>query len=187
MDTTAGSYATALAEVAKSNDTLDKASQQVEKVAGVLTDPPVLEYFTDPTVDVEDQKKALDEIAESLELEPYITNFLKVVVDMKRVDMIDDIAKEFEAYYNTITGTELAVVASVVPMDNEHLAQIAKSVQRLTGAKNVRLKTEIDPSLVAGFTIRYGASGSKFIDMSVRKQLDELAKQLEFSVDLVPS
>ena len=38
-------------------------------------------------------------------------------------------------------------------------------------AKNVRIKTVIDPSLVTGFTIRYKNFGSKLIDMSVKKQL----------------
>ena len=61
----------------------------------------------------------------------------------------------------------------------QKLAQIAKQVQKLTGAKNVRVKTVLDPSLVAGFTIRYGDSGSKLIDMSVKKQLEDIAAQLE--------
>ncbi|WP_145984840.1 F0F1 ATP synthase subunit delta, partial [Klebsiella pneumoniae] len=76
---------------------------------------------------------------------------------------------------------EVAVVTSVVKLENEHLAQIAKGVQRLTGAKNVRIKTEIEPSLVAGFTIRYGNAGSKLVDMSVKKQLEEIAAQLDLS------
>lgn len=80
-----------------------------------------------------------------------------------------------------LTDTELAVVSSVVPLESQHLAQIAKQVQKLTGAKNVRVKTVIDPSLVAGFTVRYGNSGSKLIDMSVKKQLEEIAAQLDLS------
>ncbi|KAK2995076.1 hypothetical protein RJ640_028246 [Escallonia rubra] len=64
-------------------------------------------------------------------------------------------------------------------MESQHVAQITKGVQRLTGSKNVRIKTVINPSLVAGFTIRYGNSGSKLIDMSVKKQLEEIVAQLD--------
>lgn len=71
------------------------------------------------------------------------------------------------------------MVTSVVKLESQHLAQIAKQVQKLTGAKNVRIKTNLDPSLVAGFTVRYGNSGSKFIDMSVKKKLEEIASQLD--------
>lgn len=43
----------------------------------------------------------------------------------------------------------------------------------------MRIKTSLNESLVAGFTIRYGNGGSKLIDMSVKKQLEEIAETLE--------
>ncbi|KAL0284299.1 UNVERIFIED_CONTAM: ATP synthase delta chain, chloroplastic [Sesamum angustifolium] len=98
---------------------------------------------------------------------------------MKRIDLIKEIVKEYEVVYNKITDTQVAVVTSVVQLESQHLAQIAKEVQRLTSARNIRIKTVIDPSLVAGFTIRYGNSGSKLIDMSVKKQLEEIAAELD--------
>lgn len=75
----------------------------------------------------------------------------------------------------------MAIVSSVVKLEPQHMAKIAKRVQKLTGAKNVRIKTVMDPSLVAGFTIRYGSSGSKLIDMSVKKQIEEISA--EFKLD----
>ncbi|MBA0549804.1 hypothetical protein Golob_020814 [Gossypium lobatum] len=175
----ASSYATALADVAKSNNTLDATSSDVEKVEKIFSDPQVLEFFTNPTIDVLKKRQVLDEIVSSSELQPHTANFLNILVDAKRIDLIKEIVKEFELVYNELTDTELAVVSSVVKLESQHLAQIAKQVQKLTGAKNVRIKTLIDPSLVAGFTIRYGSSGSKLIDMSVKKQLEEIAAQLD--------
>lgn len=175
----ASSYATALADVAKSNNTLDATSSDVEKVEKIFSDPQVLQFFTNPTIDVLKKRQVLDEIVSSSELQPHTANFLNILVDAKRIDLIKEIVKEFELVYNQLTDTELAVVSSVVKLESQHLAQIAKQVQKLTGAKNVRIKTMIDPSLVAGFTIRYGSSGSKLIDMSVKKQLEEIAAQLD--------
>lgn len=77
-------------------------------------------------------------------------------------------------------------MASVVRLESQDLAQIAQAVQELTGAKNVRIKTLIDPSLVAGFTIRYGEGGSKVIDMSIKKQLEEIASNLELPTVSLP-
>lgn len=175
----ASSYATALADVAKSNNTLDATSADVEKVEKIFSDPQVLEFFTNPTIDVLKKRQVLDEIISSSELQPHTANFLNILIDAKRIDLIKEIVEEFELVYNQLTDTELAVVSSVVKLESQHLAQIAKQVQKLTGAKNVRIKTLIDPSLVAGFTIRYGNSGSKLIDMSVKKQLEEIAAQLD--------
>ncbi|KAG6413055.1 hypothetical protein SASPL_125754 [Salvia splendens] len=73
---------------------------------------------------------------------------------MKRVDLIKEIAAEFELIANRLSETEVATVASVVELEPQHLAEIAKRVQKLTGAKNVKLKTVIDKSLLAGIIIR---------------------------------
>lgn len=177
--TAAGSYATALADVAKSNGTLDKTADDVEKIVKVFSDELVLDFFCNPTIEIEKKRELLDEIAETSRIQPHTANFLNILVDMKRIDLIKEIAKEFELVYNKLTDTEMAVVTSVVNLESEHLAQIAKQVQKLTGAKNVRIKTAIDPSLVAGFTIRFGNGGSKLIDMSVKKQLEDIAADLE--------
>lgn len=177
--TAAASYAAALADVAKSNNTLDATSTDIEKIEKVFSDTQVCQFFCSPTVDLENKRKVIDEIAETSSLQPHTANFLNILIDAKRIDLINDIIKEFETVYNKITDTEMAIVSSVVKLESQHLAQIAKQVQKLTGAKNVRIKTVIDPSLVAGFTIRYGNSGSKLIDMSVKKQLEDIAAQLD--------
>ncbi|CAD5167501.1 unnamed protein product, partial [Musa acuminata subsp. malaccensis] len=181
MDTAASSYANALAEVAKSNGTLEATVADMEKVDRLFADPAVQSFFANPTVAPEKKRDILVEISGSSELQPHTVNFLNILVDMSRIDIIAEIVKEFDACYNHITGTELAVVTSVVDMGEDDVAQIAQTVKRLTGAKKVRIKAVLDPSLIAGFTIRYGSSGSKFIDMSVKKQLDEIASQLDFS------
>ncbi|KAG6408224.1 hypothetical protein SASPL_131228 [Salvia splendens] len=69
---------------------------------------------------------------------------------MKRVDLIKEIAAEFELIANRLSETEVATVASVVELEPQHLAEIAKRAQKL----NVKLKTVIDKSLLAGIIIR---------------------------------
>ncbi|KAI4366829.1 hypothetical protein MLD38_022646 [Melastoma candidum] len=177
--TASASYAVALADVAKSNNTLEPTSADVEKLDQLFSDTDVLAFFTNPTIELEKKRRLVDDIRSSYSLQPTTANFINILVDANRIDLIKDIVKDFETVYNTITDTELAVVSSVVQLESQHLAQVAKQVQKLTGAKNVRIKTVIDPSLIAGFTVRYGNSGSKLIDLSVRKQLQDLATQLD--------
>ncbi|KAL9246598.1 hypothetical protein vseg_020114 [Gypsophila vaccaria] len=176
-DTVAGRYATALADVANSNGTLPATSDDVSTLEKIFTDPEVYSFFCSPVIGVAEKRSVLDDIVKTAGLQPHTANFLNVLVDMDRIELLKDIVKEFERVYNLITGTEMALVTSVVNLESEHLAQIAKGVQKLTGAKNVRIKTAIDPSLVAGFTIRYG--GSRLVDLSVKTQLDEIASQID--------
>ncbi|KAL5982050.1 hypothetical protein ACLOJK_016119 [Asimina triloba] len=181
MQTVAESYARALADVAKANGTLDATSADAEKLETIFSDPPVYGFFVNPVIDSNKKQAMIEEITTSSNLQPHVVNFLNILLDSNRIDLINEIVKEFELIYNELTNTEMALVTSVVKLDSQNLTQIAQTVQKLTGAKNVRIKTQNDPSLVAGFTIRYGSSGSKLIDMSVKKQLDELSGTFDFS------
>ncbi|URE19977.1 ATP synthase delta chain [Musa troglodytarum] len=181
MDTAASRYANALADVARSNGSLEATITDMEKVDRLFADPEVQSFFANPTVAPDRKAELVKDITASCELRPHTANFLNILIEMQRIDIVKEIAREFEACYNRITNTEVAIVSSVVRLEPQDLAHIAQAVQRLTGAKNVRIKTVLDPSLIAGFTIRYGPSGSKFIDMSVKKQINDIASQLDFS------
>lgn len=180
----AESYASALSEVAVENGTLEQTVSDLEKLEKIFSDEAVAEFFDNPTVPREEKAELIGEIAKSSELQPHVVNFLNVVVDNFRASIVPQIVVEFENVYNSLTGTEVATVTSVVQLESQDLAQIAQHVQKMTGAKNVRLKTQLDQALIAGFTVQYGRDGSNFIDMSVRKQIEEIAS--EFELPAVP-
>jgi hypothetical protein len=69
---------------------------------------------------------------------------------------------------------QVATVTSAVKLENEQQFLIAKKIQEMTGAKNIKLKPEVDPSLLGGFVISYGKDRSGFIDMSVAGQVKTL-------------
>ena len=50
------------------------------------------------------------------------------------------------------------------------------------GAKNIKLKPEVDDSLIGGFVVQFGKDGSGFIDMSVSGQLKKLVSTLKPTV-----
>lgn len=172
-------YATALSEVASENGTLEATVSDLEKLEKIFAEEAIAEFFDNPTVPRDEKAQLIDEIAKSSELQAHVVNFLNVVVDNGRAGLMTQIVREFENAFNSLTGTEVATVTSVVQLESQDLAQIAQQVQNLTGAKNVRVKTRIDPELIAGFTIQYGRDGSSLIDMSVRKQIEEITSEFE--------
>lgn len=70
----------------------------------------------------------------------------------------------------------MATVTSAVQLDEDEQFQIAQKLQELSGAKNIKLKPVLDPSLIAGFTIEFGSSQ---IDLSVRGQLRRISAELK--------
>lgn len=108
VDTAASSYATALADVALANGTLEATIADVEKLDKVFSYPSVQEFFANPTISIDKKLEVVGEIAKAEELKPHTANFLCILVDMGRINIVGEIVKEFEACYNKITGTEVS-------------------------------------------------------------------------------
>ena len=70
----------------------------------------------------------------------------------------------------------MATLTSAIQLDEEEQYQIAKKLRELTGAKNVKLKPALDPSLLAGFVVEFGSSQ---IDLSVKGQLNRISAELK--------
>lgn len=177
----AGGYAAALAEIGRSQNVLEGINADMEKLGRFLQDKQLFDFLSNPTVTEDKKKTVLKSLADDAGFVAYTLNLLNLVVDRKRTILLQEIVKEFEELYNEITDTEVAIVTSAVKIDTNQLAQIAKKIQSMSGAKNVRMKNVVDASLVAGFVIRYGKDGSRLIDMSVKGQLDRIAQQINFA------
>lgn len=67
------------------------------------------------------------------------------------------------------------MVKSAVKLEEPQQFLIAKKLQELTGAKNIKIKPVIDESLIAGFVVEYGSAQ---IDLSIKGALDRVTKDL---------
>ncbi len=173
-------YASALADLARGKEALEAVNKDVERLAELLNNNEELyEFLVSPVVEDEKKKSILKTLAKDAGFTTDTLSFLFLLVDKKRLGLIKDITTEFETIFNEFTDTQLATVTSAVKIEKWQLSLIAKKIQSLSQAKNVRIKNVVDPSLIAGFLVKFGKDGSRFIDMSVKGQLDKLASQFE--------
>lgn len=178
-ETAAGGYAAALANLSQANNDLEKINQDMEALGELLTNETLYDFLVSPVIDGDKKKSILKTVAEDAKFSDVTISFLNLLVDKKRIELIREVTKEFEAIFNDLTDTQMANVISAVKIEKPQLALIAKKIQSLCGAKNVRIKNVVDPSLIAGFIVQYGKDGSRYIDMSVKGQLDRLATQFQ--------
>jgi F-type H+-transporting ATPase subunit delta len=106
-------------------------------------------------------------------------SFLGLLVDKRRTGLTAQILDEFDAIYCSLTETQTATVISAVKLENEQQFSIAKKLQAMTGAKNIKLKPVIDASILGGFIIKYGKDGSASVDLSVKGQMDAISASLQ--------
>ncbi|KAJ7296185.1 hypothetical protein O6H91_Y139000 [Diphasiastrum complanatum] len=177
----AAGYAVALADLANSKKALEAVNRDMDKLSALLKKQELFDFLANPVVVDEKKKSILKTLSDDANFQEYTLNFLYLLVDRKRLDIIQDIISAFEEIYNNLTDTQVATVTSAVKIESSQLVLIAKKIRSLSGAKSVRLKNVLDPTLIAGFIVKYGKDGSRFIDLSVKGQLERIAAQLDFS------
>jgi F-type H+-transporting ATPase subunit delta len=114
--------------------------------------------------------KLLDEIGAA----HIIRNFIFVVIDHRRIGMLDEMREAFELVLDERMGFARAEVTSSAALDPTRSAGLESELSRLTG-KRMRLRFAVDPELLGGATARIG---STLYDGSLRGQLQQLRREL---------
>ena len=100
---------------------------------------------------------------------------LNLLVENKRLPILDLVAKEYVVIYDFLKGVGVAQITSAVPLTKELETQILKKIKESIG-KEISLNNIIDPSIIGGFVIRIG---DKLYDSSVSSRLKDLLVQFE--------
>mmetsp|Transcript_32633 Transcript_32633/g.45291 ORF Transcript_32633/g.45291 Transcript_32633/m.45291 type:complete len:241 (-) Transcript_32633:92-814(-) len=173
----AGSYAGALLELAQATNAVEAIHADMDSLDSVCDDA-FMGFLSNPTVIASKKNEVLAAVCKEGQYSDSTKNFLMLLVEKNRISQLGAIIAEFDTMYCEITDTQLATVTSAVKLENEQQFLIAKKLQAMTGAKNIKLKPVVDESLVGGFVVSYGPGGSSLIDMSVKGQIDKISQSV---------
>lgn len=172
--TVAIGYTQALFEIAKAKGLFHETEKDLEKVAQLLRENHELKkILLRPAIPRERKIKLIDSLL-SPHLNPLVTNFLRLIVDKRREEMLDFILEGYKPVADLVGGVVRATVQTVVPLSEERLEILRNTLERLSG-KKVEVRTEIQPEILGGVVITIG---NKVIDGSVRSRLENLRKRL---------
>ncbi len=171
--TVARPYAEAAFELAKAAGALAAWQTALERMAAAAADLQMLECVADPRV----APAALAELFLGVagELSAEQRNFVSVLVDNRRLDVLPEISKLFGELKNALEGTHDAVVSSAFPLDTAQLAKLVADLENKLGYK-IQATVELAPELIGGVRI---ALGDQVIDASVRGKLNAMAVSLK--------
>lgn len=105
-------------------------------------------------------------------------DFLKLVCQRNRENILPDIAEAFLNLYRKAQGIEKVLVQSAAPISESDKKSIEAYVQKHTGAKSVEMHTEIQPAVIGGLVIKFG---DNLLDTSVSAKLRKLKKELNIA------
>ncbi|MEK6280696.1 MAG: ATP synthase F1 subunit delta [Acidobacteriota bacterium] len=173
--TVARRYASALADVViAKNEVAEVRDELVAWEKMILSNPPLLEAMTNPTVGHEQKFKILNELIARTKVRQTTANFLRVLLRNQRIGELPQVNEKLAHILDERSGAVSAQVISARPLPETIKAALEETLRQVT-KKKVRLNFQTDESLLGGIVTRIG---STIYDGSVRNQLIRLGEEL---------
>jgi F-type H+-transporting ATPase subunit delta len=172
--TVARPYAEAAFRLADGGNALVKWSEMLTALAAVSQDERVRRAVADPKLS-DAQVAGLFISILSGRLTGEAENFLRVLTENKRLELLPEIRAQFEALKNEREGVVEAEVHSAFELTEAQIADLVQRLEKRTGRK-VRTQVYLDQALIGGVKV---VLGDKVIDASVRAQLGALETALK--------
>jgi F-type H+-transporting ATPase subunit delta len=170
----ASTYAEALFGAALESDELEQTLEELKGFVESLQENEELRLFYHSTQIPESQKRrAIDGLAESMTLSS--RNFLKVLSDNDRTEIIEDVARNYEALVEEHLKRVEVELVTAVEISEEALGRIQERLGKILEGREVLLQKRVDPHLIGGAVFRFGG---RRVDGSVRGQLEALREQM---------
>ena len=163
-------YANAFVEMSSGKDVIS----DLVCIKTALESKELKQALRNPLIAVENKKKMVKSVFQG-KIDNKSVNFLLVLCDRGRIDCLEavsSLALEM-AYKRAAIG--VAYVTSACEMSESQQEALIGKLKSMTKAKEIRLETTVDKTLVGGFTVQVG---SRIIDTSISGQLKKLASHL---------
>ncbi len=172
--TIARPYAEAAFKLADAQGKLADWSAALANLSAVAADARVRAAIGDPNLSAAKVAGLFIAILQG-KLSGEAENFVRVLAENGRLDVLSEIRDQYEALKNEREGVVEAEVYTAFEMDEAQKADLVSRLEKKTGRK-VRAKVSVDASLIGGVKI---VLGDKVIDGSARAQLGALENALK--------
>lgn len=172
--TIARPYADAAFELARGAGALGPWSEALNRLAVVARDPAMNACISDPKLSADQLYRLFIDVA-GAGFTPEMQNFVRILVDNERLQVLPEIHDLFVERKNEHEGVQVAEIASAFPLDDATLANLKADLESRFKSRLDVLVT-LDPELIGGVRI---AIGDEVIDASVRGKLANMAAALK--------
>jgi F-type H+-transporting ATPase subunit delta len=168
-------YAQALMSLAQSRHEMEPIGESIRSIAELLESSSDLRDFIASPVVQDDNKKAVLKQILGSDINPFLVNFLMLLVDKRRIIFLEAVCQQYLILLRQLTNTVLAEVISALKLTDSQRHSVTDKVKELTGAASVELKETVDPSIIGGVVIKVG---SEVFDSSLKGQLRRISLSL---------
>jgi F-type H+-transporting ATPase subunit delta len=168
-------YAEALMSLAEAQNLTSQFGENANAVLETLASSAELgEFLVNPFTKADSKKAVVRQLFES-QVHPYFLNFLLLLVDRRRIFLLEGICRQYRVLLRKLSNTVLAEVISTIALSDTQRESVIQKVKEMAQATEVELETKIDPELIGGVIIKVG---SQVLDASIRGQLRRIGVSL---------
>ncbi len=166
-------YAKAIFEIAKENKKEDLYRSFFRTLSYSLDDEEFFKLLKSPFLSNEEKKGMIKKVYKDFDKD--FINFLNVVIDHDRFYLIRSIRSEYKKLLYSNSGMLKITVISAKELEKDELDRIKKSLIERFNDKKIKVKNEIDPSIIGGIQI---LANDESIDFSLKSSLNKLKESL---------
>jgi F-type H+-transporting ATPase subunit delta len=166
-------YARAVFEVAEEEGQVDQWTGRLEALRGVLTNPQAAAVLASPAIPPARRVEAMEALA-TRAMGAEGLNLGRMLVAVRRPDLIEGIVEEYRALADEAAGRVRATVTTAVGLSPADEKRIAGDLSSRLG-KQVTLEVEVDPAIIGGLVLHVG---DRKIDASIATKLQQLRRRL---------
>jgi F-type H+-transporting ATPase subunit delta len=144
-------------------------------VAQLYADTDLEDSLTNPLYPMDVREKVMEGVVASIGVDKNMANFLNLLVEKKRADVLPDIADEFKIMVDEEKNVSHGTVVSAVELSSELQAKVQATLEKITG-KKVELTASVDPSIIGGIIAKVG---DLELNGSIKTQLASLKDSIK--------
>jgi F-type H+-transporting ATPase subunit delta len=164
-----------LIDLAARDDRLEEIGAQLQQHRELLSTSAELQrVLYNPGVSTEIKTEILGRILERTQPAPLVQRFLLLLVEKDRLRQFELICEYYEHMANEQLRRVVAQVTTAVELDTAQRQAVVQKLRRMT-QKDVRLETQVDPSILGGLVVRID---HVILDGSLQGQLNRLRQEL---------
>jgi F-type H+-transporting ATPase subunit delta len=177
MAAVAAMYSRALADVAHNAklDTDIVVEQVREFERAIKSSHDLHEVLMNPSVTHEDKMRVIEAISKRMQCLPEVRNFISVLVQNQRVNMLEEIVSELQEEMDRRNGVAEAEITSAREISKSQQQALEQALGKVAGREKIRATYKLDPAVLGGVVVRLGTT---VYDGSVRGQMEQLKERL---------
>ena len=171
-------YGQSLYDLAVEENLSDEILGEMEAVKQIFKEnPDYVTLLSEPSIPKHERLQLVDKAFDN-SLQPYLMNFIKILIEKGLLREFSACQKRFRKSYNEDHGIADALVTTAVTLDSNQLSLLKDKLEKISG-KKILLQQKTDPGVLGG--VRVDLEGQLF-DGTVKGRLSELRRRVDETV-----